>query len=145
MEEVPVLRLRGVDIVQTDFRRLKDGDWLSDDTLNPFLKKYVQDAVPLTHVFQTHFFTRLREGGEYRYRNVARWGRRISQRLREEIDGNIVDGWDRLEVLYVPINIGNWHWVFIRVDMSRKAIELYDSQGYAKPSSRQYGSICMMN
>ena len=43
MEEVPVLRLRGVDIVQTDFRRLKDGDWLSDDTLNPFLKKYVQD------------------------------------------------------------------------------------------------------
>ena len=87
-----MLRLQGVDIVQTDFRRLKDGDWLSDDTLNPFLKKYVQDAVPLTHVFQTHFFTRLREGGEYRYRNVARWGRRINQRLSQRIGEHVVGG-----------------------------------------------------
>ena len=38
----------------------------------------------------------------------------------------------------MPINIGNWHWVFIRVDMSCKAIELYDSQGYVKPGNRQY-------
>ena len=58
----------------------------------------------------------------------------MSQRIGE----HVVDGWDRLEVLYVPINIGNWHWVFIRVDMSRKAIELYDSQGYVKPGNRQY-------
>ena len=69
---------------------------------------------------------------------MKHWGQGISQRLREEIDGHIVDGWDRLKVLYVPINIGNWHWVFIRVDMSRKAIKLYDSQGYVKPDNRQY-------
>ena len=69
---------------------------------------------------------------------MKRWGQRISQRLREEIDGHIVDGWDRLKVLYVPINIGNWHWVFIRVDMACKAIELYDSQGSVKPGNRQY-------
>ena len=117
---------------------MRDGEWLSDDTLNPFLLKYVQDAVPLTHVFQTHFFSRLREGGEYRYRNVERWGRRISQRLSRRIGEHIEDGWKRLRVLYVPINLGNWHWVFIRVDMRRKAIELYDSQGYVKPSNRQY-------
>ena len=47
----------------------------------------------------------------------------MSQRIGE----HVVDGWDRLEVLYVPINIGNWHWVFIRVDMAHKAIKLYDS------------------
>ena len=138
MEERPVLNLRGDDIVQSDFRRLRDGDWLNDNTLTPFLKKYVKDAVPLVHVFPTHFFTRLRTGGQYRFSNVERWGRRVSQRLREEVDGHIVDGWDRLEVLYVPINIGNWHWVFIRVDMSCKAIELYDSQGYVKPGNIQY-------
>ena len=117
---------------------MRDGDWLSDDTLNPFLLKYVQDAVPLTHVFQTHFFSRLREGGEYRYRNVERWGRRISQRLSRRIGGHIEDGWERLRVLYVPINIGNWHWVFIRVDMRHKAIELYDSQGSVKTGNIQY-------
>ena len=107
MEEKPVLKLQGVDIVQSDFRRLKDGDCLSDNTLNPFLKKYVQDAVPLTHVYNTQFFFRLREGGEYCFSNVARWGRRIRQRLRQRIGEHIVDGWDRLKVLYVLINIGN--------------------------------------
>ena len=69
---------------------------------------------------------------------MARWGQRISQRLRQRIGKHIVDEWKRLEVLYVPINIGNWHWVFIRVDMSRKAIELYNSQGYVKPGNLQY-------
>ena len=58
----------------------------------------------------------------------------MSQRIGE----HTVDGWERLRVLYVPINIGNWHWVFIRVDMRRKAIELYDSQGSVKPGNRQY-------
>ena len=61
----------------------------------------------------------------------------IRQRLSQRIGEHIVDGWDRLEVLYDPINIGNWYWVFIRVDMARKAIELYDLQGSVKPGNRQ--------
>ena len=131
MQEAPTLKVRGEDIKQTSFRRLRDGEWLNDETINPFLLKYVHDAVPLTHCYSTHFFTRLRPpGGDYCYSNVTQWSRRIGT-LTE-------DGWNGLRVLYVPINIGNMHWVFIRVDMRRKAIELYDSQGYCKPSNRQY-------
>ena len=126
-----MLKVRREDIRQTSFRRLKDGEWLDDETINPFLLKYVHDAVPLTHCYSTHFFTRLRPpGGDYCYSNVTRWGRRV----RARID----DGWDGLRVLYVPINIGNMHWVFIRVDMQRKRVELYDSQGYCKPGNKQY-------
>ena len=131
MQEAPMLKVRGEDIKQTSFRRLRDGEWLNDETINPFLLKYVHDAVPLTHCYSTHFFTRLRPpGGDYCYSNVTRWSRRI----RTQID----DGWQGLRVLYVPINIGNMHWVFIRVDMSRKRVELYDSQGYCKPGNKQY-------
>ena len=37
MKEVPVLKVQEIKITQTDFRRLRDGEWLSDNTINPFL------------------------------------------------------------------------------------------------------------
>ena len=70
MQEAPMLKVRREDIRQTSFRRLRDGEWLNDETINPFLLKYVHDAVPLTHCYSMHFFTRLRPpGGDYCYSN----------------------------------------------------------------------------
>merc|ERR1719442_344444 len=31
--------------------------------------------------------------------------------------------------LFVPVNISNTHWIFLRVDFDSKTIELYDSMG----------------
>ena len=59
MEEAPTLEVQGEDIKQIYFRRLRNGEWLNNETINPFLLKYVQDAVPLTCCYSTHFFTRL--------------------------------------------------------------------------------------
>ena len=38
-----------------------------------------------------------------------------------------------MEHLFVPINIANLHWIFLRVDFGRKTIELYDSFGTTNP------------
>ena len=40
--------------------------------------------------------------------------------------------------LFVPINISNTHWIFLRVDFERNTIELYDSFGTANPSHQKY-------
>ena len=65
-----------------------------------------------------------RETGEYSYEEVSRWGRRIDL--------------STLEQLFVPINIDNVHWIFIRVLFEDKTIELYDPQGRKDPTNRQY-------
>ena len=38
----------------------------------------------------------------------------------------------------MPINIANSHWIFLRADFQRKAIELFDSFGTANPHHRRY-------
>ena len=57
------------------------------------------------------------EGNEYSFYEV--------RNDDERIPGGLAD----LEELYIPINIGNSQWIFIRVDMRSKVIELYDSMG----------------
>ena len=65
-----------------------------------------------------------RETGAYSYEEVSRWGRRIDL--------------STLEQLFVPINIDNVHWIFIRVLFEDKTIELYDPQGRRDHTNRRY-------
>ena len=55
---------------------------------------------------------------------LSRWGRRIDL--------------STLEQLFVPINIDNVHWIFIRVLFEDKTIELYDPQGRRDHTNRRY-------
>ena len=41
----------------------------------------------------------------------------------------IEGGLGSLDELYIPINVYNVHWNFIRVAMTNKSIQLFDSQG----------------
>ena len=34
-----------------------------------------------------------------------------------------------MDELYIPINVNNVHWIFIRVAIMDKTIQLFDSQG----------------
>ena len=63
---LPVLKICGTDILQSEFQRLGNRVWLNDNLICCFLKKYVQDMVPNVYCFESHFFTRLiEEEGDY--------------------------------------------------------------------------------
>ena len=44
-------------------------------------------------------------------------------------DSRIEGGLGSLDELYIPINVNNVHWIFIRVAMMNKTIQLFNSQG----------------
>ena len=81
MTELPVLKIRRIDIKQLEFQRFCDRTWLNDTLIHCFLKKYVQEMIPNIYCFSSHFFTRLRENGVYNYEIVRRWGRRFPRDL----------------------------------------------------------------
>ena len=56
------------------------------------------------------------------------------QNYSSYIDGGLFN----LAQLFVPINIANTHWIFLRVDFEHKTLELYDSFGTANPSHQKY-------
>ena len=125
MEELAALKIRRTDIKQSEFLRLRDGVWLNDTLIYCFLKKYVQDMIPKVYCLGSHFMTRLIElDGEYNYEHVKRWGRKFPKANLVTRDPG---GLAALTTLYVPINIGNQHWIFLKVDVQGKKIELYDS------------------
>ena len=103
MAKLPVLKISRIDIKQLEFQRFRDRTWLNDTLIYCFLKKYVQDVLTNFYCFGSHFFTRLREDGVYDYENVRRLGRKFSGVLAA------------LKTLYVPIDISNTHWVFIKL------------------------------
>ena len=59
------------------------------------------------------------------------WGCRIRGGLAE------------LSVLYVPINIDNNHWIFIRVDVLQKQAELYCSFAMKNHENLKYLTAMM--
>ena len=59
------------------------------------------------------------------------------ERVQHWSDG-IAGGLFKLKNLFVPVNISNTHWIFLRVDFDSKAIELYDSMGGPNPRNKQY-------
>ena len=79
------------------------------------------------HCYSSHFFDNLiNTTGEYNYQNLCRWGRLISKGLAQ------------LGVLYATINICNFHWIFIKVDVQQKQIEMYCSFGAVNHENRKY-------
>ena len=105
---------------------LKEGTWMVDSPMTFFLKNYVQDADRRIYCYSSAFFKLLyRIGGQYRYEEVQGWSNACE------------NGIANIKELYVPINIGNYHWIFLRVSVEDKRIELYDSMGL-NPENRQY-------
>ena len=50
----------------------------------------------------------------------------------EAVNANVsrIDvGLEALDKLYIPINVNNAHWNFIRVEITNKTIQLFNSQG----------------
>ena len=62
----------------------------------------------------------------YDYREVVGWS--------DHIEGGLFN----LEQLFVPINITNTHWIFIRVHFESKTIEIYNSFGSPDHQYQKY-------
>jgi sentrin-specific protease 1 len=69
---------------------------------------------PRTYVFNTYFYTRLVASG-YDFPGVARWTRRAGVDVAEK------------ELIIVPVNLGNNHWVLAGIDVSRQTFLYLDS------------------
>ena len=132
----------GMDTVQrSSMRTLQPGMWLNDEIVHYFYLMLAKRDAELcsttntdpetttteklrSHFFKSFFITKLlNEGsatndGEYEYRNVKSWSQKVPG---EDIFA--------LDKIFVPINIGNMHWISAVIFMQKKRIEMFDSLG----------------
>mmetsp|Transcript_24659 Transcript_24659/g.37755 ORF Transcript_24659/g.37755 Transcript_24659/m.37755 type:complete len:465 (-) Transcript_24659:676-2070(-) len=110
--------------------------WITDEVINCYLLKVLQPSLRnnSTYFYNSFFFSRLlytgtrgNDASRYNFEEVRSW----SSRLRRQ------DGILGVTDLFVPINIGQKHWAFLRAQMNTKLITLWDSQG-PKVSNRLY-------
>jgi Ulp1 protease family, C-terminal catalytic domain len=113
---------------RSDFKRLRGTRWLNDELLNSYaalinmrnslhFERASKDAPqtrPRTYIFNTYFHTRLMSTG-YDYAGVARWTRRAKM--------NVLDR----DLILVPVNLGNNHWVLSGIDMRNQCFLYLDS------------------
>ena len=117
-------------MTQREFASLREGTWLYDAPLNFFLKAFVKDTERGVHCFGSGFFKLIEARSVvYNYESVRAF------MLRQLNDYE--DGIASLKQLFVPINISNTHWIFLRVIFDIKQIELYDSKD-KNPFNRRY-------
>ena len=61
-------------------------------------------------------------GMSFNFNDVEPWFNRIAEIGK---GGSVFD----LDHLFVPINVGNLHWIFLHVQPKKKTVKLYDSLG----------------
>ncbi|KAJ1952991.1 hypothetical protein EC988_003250 [Linderina pennispora] len=98
-----------------DISTLDSGEWLNDEVINFYMllinkRSGSNPKLPKVHAFSSFFFNMLDGSG---YARVRRWTRRIN--LFEK------------DMVVVPVNIDNRHWVCMVIDFRSKYITYYDS------------------
>ena len=63
-------------VTRYDMRTLRPGAWLNGEVIN-FYIAMLSAAHPDIYFTRTYFYTKLLQGGEYKYRNVSSWTRRL--------------------------------------------------------------------
>lgn len=134
----------GISLVGEDMKRLGAEQWLNDEVINAYVtlindrnrtifgsnrvgkngsgssddigrKNNPPKDVPRTLMLNTFFFPRVANSG-YDYNGVRRWTKRTG-----------VDVLD-YDLILVPVNLGNKHWVLGAIDMNNKMFMYLDSQ-----------------
>jgi len=117
-----------------DFRRFEKEMWLTDFNINSLValinSRALQVAamrgagmsaaarLPRTFMFNTYFFSRLRErAGSYDYAGVRQWGSR---------NGLDIASVDRI---LIPVNLESVHWVLVVVDVQHRHFLFFESLG----------------
>jgi hypothetical protein len=128
-EPLATIPLARITLCRDDFKRLRGVRWLNDELINAYMalinqrnEFHMQMAHstsgaknrPRTYVFNTYFYTRLVASG-YDFPGVARWTRRAGVDVAEK------------DLILVPVNLGNNHWVLAGIDVLRQMFLYLDS------------------
>lgn len=119
----------GISIEKVDsFERFKPGVWFNDTVVNAFFGMLRSDSNPSSAscVFMpTYFYTKLSgplprnasrdpdDEAKQRYKLVKRWTSGVDTLGKEKI--------------FIPVNLGNTHWILVYVDVRRKRVLSLDS------------------
>lgn len=108
-----VTSLFGVSITVGDFGRLLPGQWLNDEIINSYLQLLVtkakQKGLKVACIRTTLHEKLLNEGVD----SVKRWGRDMK--------------YHKCDIVIVPINVSNIHWILVVVDIKQEQMRFYDS------------------
>ena len=130
LNKVNTFKRANINATQSDFSRLKGTEWLTDNIIDMFLQVSVQDVMPQTHCYTSHCSSKvLSESGDnviYDYSKIVCWS--------DHIDGGLFN----LDQLFIPINIKDEHWIFVRVQFKSKTIEIYNSFGSPNHHYQKY-------
>ena len=100
---------------------LFDENWLNDEVID-YMGAILQTQNENAMVFSSYFFTRLLTKEKYDYNQVKKWWLKVSPAVRH---------------LYIPINVDNNHWIFLRLDFVSKIIQLWNSMDESTTTPNQ--------
>lgn len=111
---VSLVNARNRDEVRNKMNDVDYFDHESEVDLNSSRRSFFSRKRPRTHVFNTFFFARLSQN-QYDYQGVRRWMSRAGLSIKE------------LDLILVPINLKNFHWVLVGIDLRGKEFLYLDS------------------
>ena len=127
-----IASMTGAQVEAHDIAKLRPGQCLNDEVIN-FYGQLIQqranqaapqpgDASPCwaVHVFSSFFWQNLTTRG---YAGVRRWSRRVDLFTKD--------------VVLMPINLGQAHWVCAAIDLRLRRFAYYDSMGMPSPAVLQ--------
>jgi len=136
-EVLSVIKEASITLTRQDFVRLQGTRWLHDEIINSYVallnrrnsERYESNTkrrgYPRIHCFNTFFFTKLFSArGKYDYESVRRWTKKAKVDILQR------------DLVLVPVNLHNKHWVCAYVDMTNKVLVYLDSM-----HGKDYGKV----
>lgn len=105
----------------TQFRRLRSGKWVGSEEVDVYMQDILRKRITEFWFWGQTFYGKLASietTHEYNYEGVQRW-----TRLDLFPHGILY----QYEQIFVPINIGSYHWSLAVIDIKNKQIRHYDS------------------
>lgn len=112
-----------IDMTVTKMQCLRPNTWLNDEAVNFYmcllqdrderLCKARNSTRKPSYFFNSFFISKLLENGQYEYARVKRWSKKFDAFAMDKI--------------FMPVNLGNTHWVMAVVYMAKQEIHYYDS------------------
>ena len=122
-EEI-VTENNGVLITVNSLKKLKPDKWVNDeiinyyslilkDSINKISKKNDENRI---EILSTYFSDKLKIDKENNSKDIVKWEKKLNLDL------------NKLDKLFIPINLNNIHWTLIMVNFNNKSINYYDSK-----------------
>lgn len=127
-----ITTLPGAEVSAKDLALLKPTTWLNDEVINFYgvmvnirsaaakarrdkgkaqMLEGDEDLLDV-HVFSSHFFSKLANSG---YSGVRKWSKKFDFFSKD--------------IVIMPVNLGNMHWVCAAINLKAKRFEYYDAMG----------------